>query len=147
MTGGEPCRGPPLFHLPSSSILAGTEVSIGLRVAAYCIGELAHEPHQLLYIAFIPRGEDRATEPFACLIYGVRHGFALCCDGRLADPTIGRGGLALDKAVAFQLCDLAAHRRVVAPDPLGEFDHPNWSASSRAAIRTREVEPLFDERA
>jgi len=56
-------------------------------------------------------------------------------------------GLALDKAVAFELCDLAAHRRVVAPDPLGEFDHPNWSASSRAAIRTREVEPLFDERA
>ena len=48
--------------------------------------------------------------------------------------TIGSGGLALYRAAAFQLCDLTGHRRVVAPNPLGEFDHPD------------RVSPLDDEK-
>jgi hypothetical protein len=40
--GGGPRTAPAPCHLPSNSMLAGTEVSIGMRVAAHRISELAH---------------------------------------------------------------------------------------------------------
>jgi hypothetical protein len=84
--------------------------------------ELAHEPHQFFDVALIPCREHRSGEPFACLVDGIGHGFALRRHGGLTDPAIGRGGLTLDKTDAFQLCDLTADRRVIAPDPVGEID-------------------------
>jgi hypothetical protein len=107
-------------------------VALGSKgdIATYGVGEFTHEPYQLPDIAFIPRREYRAPVSFACPIDGVCHGFALRCHEGLADPTIRGGGMALDKAEAFQLRNLPANGRVIATNPVSEIDDADGASPS-----------------
>ena len=82
-------------------------ISCGARwiagsVVADVVGELAHEPYQLLDIAFVPACEDRAADPLA----GRIHEAEAAGDEPSAD--IQRVGKCLELPDAFPLPELAA---------------------------------------
>ena len=85
------------------------------------VGELAHEARELVDVARVPCLEDRAADPVARRVDALGHGPALRGDDGLAHAPIGGVPLALDEAEAFELGDLAADRRVIAPDAVGEL--------------------------
>jgi 2-polyprenyl-6-methoxyphenol hydroxylase-like FAD-dependent oxidoreductase len=104
--------------------MSGARRIVGF-VALDVVGEFAHEPYQFLDIPFVPGRENRPADPLARRVHRIGHGFALRRHDRFAHATVGAACLSLDKTEALQFGDLPTDGRVVAPDAVGEIDHPD----------------------